>query len=35
MVLMQIPSAELPDIMAAFGKEAVEILISLGKIEVV
>jgi len=32
---MQIPSAELPDIMAAFGKETIEILILLGKIEVV
>jgi len=32
---MQIPSAELPDIMAAYGKDTIEILISLGKLEVV
>jgi len=32
---MQIPAVELPDIMAAYGKDTIEILISLGKLEVV
>jgi hypothetical protein len=35
MVLMKIPSVELPDLSAQYGAETMEILISAGLIEVV